>query len=102
MSAALLRCRGVVLRPSVCHLAEGLSSLVACLRPGAIARRRVAVPVLVLAALDLLGDPVFIFEVVVVGLEIVFGPVVLILCADLIGERPAHHSSAFKSSRDAT
>src|SRR2546429_78112 len=80
-----------------CHSAGGLSSLLAGARLGRVAGRRVAVPVLVLAAFDLVRDPVFIFEVVVVGFEIVFGPVVLILRADLIGERPAHQS-AFKAS----
>src|SRR5438105_12992127 len=84
-----------------CHSAEGLSSLVAGLRLTGGRDALLAVPVLVLAAFDLVGEAVLIFEVVVVGLEIVFGPVDLILRADLIDEGAAHQSSAFNASSDA-
>src|SRR5438067_10909387 len=100
MSAALLRCRGVVRGPPFAIWRRAFL-LVARLRLTGGRDALLAVPVLVLAAFDLVRDPVFIFEVVVIGFEIVFGPVELILRADLIGEGAAHHSSAFKAASDA-
>src|SRR5438067_13231643 len=99
MSAALLRCRGVVRGPPFAIWRRAFL-LVARLRLTAGRDALLAVPVFVLAAFDLLGDPVLIFEVVVIGLEIVFGPVDLILRADLIGEGAAHQF-AFKAASDA-